>query len=148
MKISIAGKDGGEGLAGRLAAGVDALRRHPDAPEFLPMDYSALRLRDAGTEAEYLRRLLDLVRRRAELSTMPVPVPHGRGFLRTALARVRCFLWRLLRYQHDRMAFQQNIINTQITAALEFLRAEQTREIEELRGRVEELTRRIDNSHG
>ena len=43
------------------------------------------------------------------------------------------------------MAFQQNIINTQITAVLEFMRAEQSREIEELRERVGELTRRLDD---
>ena len=36
MKIIVAGQDRSQDMAGRLAAGVDALQRHPDAPEFLP----------------------------------------------------------------------------------------------------------------
>ncbi|MDA0323270.1 MAG: hypothetical protein O2923_11225 [Verrucomicrobia bacterium] len=137
MKIVVGGEDRSDVVGGMVTKGVERMRRHPDAPEFVHSTYSALALCEATTTSAYLHRLIDLIRKRSELSTIPARVPHGQGLVTTIKAQIRWLMWRVLRYQHDRMAFQQNVINTQMTSALEFLVEEQSREIAELRARLD-----------
>jgi len=137
MKIVVGGEDRSDVVGGMVAKGVDQLRRHPDAPEVSPSTHSALALRTATTTSAYLHCLIELIRKRAELRTIPARIPHGQGLVTTIKARIRWLMWRVLRYQHDRMAFQQNVINTQMTSALEFVVEEQSREIAELHARLD-----------
>lgn len=139
MKITVGGENRTDIVGGMVEKGVERIRRHPDAPDFVDEYYSALSLRDAEDTQDYLRRLVDLIRRRSEVSTIPARVPHGQGLVTTIKAGIRWFMWRVLRYQHDRMAFQQNVINTQMTSALEFLMEEQSKELAELRRRLDAI---------
>jgi hypothetical protein len=107
-------------------------------------ELSALSLRDAASEREFLDRFIDLTRRKHHADTFRIDVPRRPGMGGAALARVRQFLWKLLRYQHDRMAFQQNLINSQFAAAIEFQKDEARR----VEGRVAELEKRLGGSGG
>ena len=49
---------------------------------------------------------------------------------------LKTVLWKLLRYQHDRTAFQQNLINELAIDALEFQQDRLDRELTELQQRV------------
>ena len=62
--------------------------------------------------------------------------PGWKGRLMTWL---KTMMWRKLRYQHDRIAFQQNLINELNVQALERQNTVLTQEIEQLRRRVERL---------
>lgn len=148
MKILVGGEDRTDVVGEMVTKGVGRLHRHPDAPEFVHPDYSALTLRDAEDTSAYLHRLIDLIRKRSELSTIPARVSHGQGIVTTIKASIRWLMWRVLRYQHDRMAFQQNIVNTQMTSALEFLLEEQSRELSELRARIDALYDRSGGRDG
>lgn len=139
MNISVAGKDRSQDLGQKIDHAAEQLRKNPDAPEYLPLDYSALSLRDAADAADYLNRLIELIRRRSELNTIAFRIPRAHGPIRRVFSRVRAVLWRVLRYQHDHMAFQQNIINTQTASFLEFLFHDQRQEITRLRERIEQL---------
>ncbi len=54
----------------------------------------------------------------------------------------RC-LWKLLRYQHDRIVFRQNLINGLFTQALESELLLRRRETAELRARLAALEKQI-----
>jgi hypothetical protein len=143
MKITVAGQDRTAELGPRVDA---AAARARSAPLMIhpQRELSARSLLDAATEEEYLDRFVALVRRKHHADTFRIDVPRRRGAAGAALARVRLFLWKLLRYQHDRMAFQQNLINSQLAAALEFERDE----VRKLRSRVAELERRAGGGAG
>jgi len=104
-------------------------------------DPAALLLQ-ARNEAEYLSQLLSKLRTESGLRTTalnPSTRPGPLGRLQGALRR---FLWKLLRYQHDHMAFQQSAINTQTAAALEFLRTEYRRDLDRLAERLDALEKK------
>lgn len=128
MKIEIAGQD-------RTAEWKPALdtetARMAERGEcvFFPPEISALRLRGAKNEAEYLDALTDLVRRRHHIDTLGFRVPRRAGAAGAVMGKIRSFLWKLLRYQHDRMAYRQNLVNSHLMALLEM----QGREIAHLR---------------
>jgi hypothetical protein len=127
--IKIAGEDRTQDIL----PGTDT---HPPAT-----DPAALLLQ-ARNEAEYLSRLLSKLRTESGLHTSTLtpstrPSPLGR-----LQGTIRRFLWKLLRYQHDHMAFQQSAINTQTAAALEFLRAEYQHDLNRLSKRLAALEKR------
>lgn len=109
----------------------------PPAPEATPLP--ALSLGRTANQTEYLARLLTLLRThgavRTDIVTVPVP-PGWRGRLLKPLRRLQ---WRVLRYQHDRIAFQQNTIHHQIATALECMREEYRGDIARLEARIAEL---------
>jgi hypothetical protein len=142
MTILVAGQDRTRELEPRLTAAMT--RRESEAkPRFLSPEISALTLREAGSDAEYLSRLLNLIRYRDAVDTLAFEIPRKPGILWGAVARVRAFLWRALRYQHDRIAFRQNLINGLFTSALEFEILQRESDLRDLRARLEVLERRL-----
>jgi hypothetical protein len=101
---------------------------------FLPPSISALRLRDARDEREYVDILTELVRLRHHIDTLDFRPPRRPGLLGAIMGRLRMLLWRLLRYQHDRMAFRQNQVNSCLMALIEF----QGLELQRLRRHVQQ----------
>ena len=117
-----------------------AAQRRAAAPD--PVDdrvAGILALRQAGSESEFNARLIELLQQRAGLDTGPFPIPRKPGRAGRMVARAREALWKLLRYQHDRMAFQQSALNLQTAYALEFERDELLRKVRALEERVAAL---------
>lgn len=135
MKIIVNSQDRTPELESRIR---DAIRSREGGPK--PADISpeigALRLAEAKTEAEYQELLLRLIRYRDNVDTLPFDIPRRPGLLGGLMAGVRRFLWKLLRYQHDRVTSRQNLINSTLSAAIEF-------EHRLMRSRIEELQKRI-----
>ncbi len=134
MKISIAGKD----VAAAWRSDIEReTRRMADAGAciLLPTEISALRLRAARNEAEYTDLLADLVRRRQHIDTRGFKVQRRKGWIGLPLWALRVILWKLLRYQHDRMAFRQNEVNSNFMALMEAQAVEMAR----LRGELDRL---------
>lgn len=109
------------------------------APGQTPDANPAAVLLQARHEAEYLSALLAKLRTESGLrttgfnhATRPGPLGRLQGFTRR-------FLWKLLRHQHDHMAFQQNAVNAETAAALEYLRAEYRRDLDRLALRLDAL---------
>jgi len=147
MKISIAGQDRtrdlGQALhqqAEAMAHGVASRRLSP-----LPPEISALALAQAKSDAEYMDHLIRLIRYRDAVATLDFDIPRKPGLAGLVMTRFKAFLWKLLRYQHDRIAFRQNLINTQLTSALEFEFIQQQKETADLRRRVAELEKQGGN---
>lgn len=136
MRIIVAGKDRSAELGPALAEEAD--RRSQD-PRCLFLDWSvnALSLADARDEGDYLHRLTRLVRAKNHVDTRIFDIPRRPGRLGSALAGFKRLLWKVLRYQHDRVTFRQNLINSNLTALLEF----QQGEIKRLAARLAELER-------
>jgi hypothetical protein len=136
MKILVAGKDRTQALAPLLSE--DARRRGQD-PRCLFLDWSvnALSLADAPSGEAYLDKFLHLTRHKNHVDTRVFDIPRRPGPAGRLLAAFKRLLWKLLRYQHDRVTFRQNLINSNVTALLEFQRDE----IRRLAARVAELER-------
>jgi hypothetical protein len=141
VKIIVAGEDRSADLgravseSARGRAAVAPLRsRYPD--------HSALTLGQAESEEEYLRRFVRLLGVRHTVDTGAFRVPPARGVAGRQLARLRAVLWKLLRYQHDGIVFQQNVVNEAVTAALEFENDSLRTEVEALKQRVAVLENR------
>ena len=140
MKLIVAGKDRTSDLKGWLSSSPARAPLRP--PAFLSPQHSALALRNARSAAEYQDILLGLIRIRRGIATSDFDMPRKPGPAGWVMARVRAFLWKLLRYQHDRMAFQQNVLNELLLSALEFERDQRLRDSEALKRRVEGLENR------
>lgn len=139
-KVIIAGTDRTEEL--RRSFSPD-LERMSATGRFLslPAEVNALRLRDAHSASELSRRFVSLLRHRNHVDTMAFEIPRRPGMRGAVMKAVKGALWRLLRYQHDRVAFRQNLINSHVTSALEFQHELFEDELRRLRERVEELER-------
>ena len=137
MKIIIASKDRTADFASELKAAADVRVDDPlHTP--LPWTLNALSLRDAKNEQEFLERWSALIRRKSHVDLLRFHISRKPGFVGGLALRLREAFWRVLRYQHERVIERQNIVNSQLTAALEF----QLDEIRRLRARVDELERR------
>jgi hypothetical protein len=145
MKIIVAGKDQTEELGPAVRRQAEAMRRGDTnrRPAELPAVISALALRQTASESAYLNELLRLIRYREGVDTLPFHIPVRPGRLGRLLGRIKGLLWTLLRYQHDRIVFRQNLINSQLTSALEFESQARQREVADLARRVAELEKRI-----
>ena len=123
MKILVAGKDRTAELGPGLTA--DSERRGQD-PRCLFLDWSvnALSLSDARDESDYLDRLTRLVRYTNHVDPRVFDIPRRPGLVGSALAGFKKVLWKVLRYQHDRVTFRQNLINSNLIALVEFQREE------------------------
>jgi hypothetical protein len=100
-------------------------------------------LRDAPTEAEELDRWLSLLRAHGAVRTDAFDAPARPGFAGRLMRRFKRLAWGALRYQHDRVAVQQNAVNLQILLALEASRQELRRECQALRDRIAALETRL-----
>jgi hypothetical protein len=143
MRILVAGKDRTPELAPALSA--EAAEREKD-PRCLFLDWrvNALSLRDCKNERDFAARFLDLTRYKFHVDTRVFDIPRKPGFTGRVMAVFKAFLWKLLRYQHDRVAFRQNLINSNLTSALEFDRDVALKEIARLAARVAELEKRSE----
>lgn len=145
MRLEVAGRDRsgdlGRDIAGAAGTMV-AAKTEDELPALLEPGKSVLSLRSSKNEAEYLDRLTTLMLSRTGVGTFEFYVLRRPGLLGNAGAALKRILWKLLRYQHDRVAFQQNSINMQLTAAIEFMQAEYEQRIEALEKKVAELEKK------
>jgi hypothetical protein len=139
MKLHVAGRDRSEDLGHQVTGEARRLAARDDAPEFLDYPFSAVSLNSSGSGAEYLDRMLNLLTDKTGVSTEPFYIPRKPGPLGTLAAACKRLLWKVFRYQHDRVVFQQNMINLQLTAAIEFMHKEHSKETAALRERIAEL---------
>lgn len=141
MRVIVAGQDRTETLGAQIR---ESARRRAaaGAPRFLSPEHSALRLKAAHDQAEYLKVYNRLVGMRHGIHTEIFAIPHHPGRVGSMGARIKKLLWKLLRYQHDRMAGQQNLVNELVIAGLKFEREETCRAIARLEARVARLETR------
>ena len=147
MKLSVAGQDRTHDLGRELRRQAAVMERgeanHKPNPALVAPDI--MPLARAQSEAEYLDQLIGLIRCRNAVDTLDFAIPRKSGVVGLCMARLKAFLWKLLRYQHDRIAFQQNLINAQLTSALEFEVTQRQKETADLKRRVVELEKQSGN---
>jgi hypothetical protein len=141
MKLVVNGQDRAADLGAELAA---AARQRPAGPKpgQIPEAISALHLRSAASEADYFADFLRLLRYRDNVDTLPFEIPHKPGWAGRLTAKFKAVLWRLLRYQHDRITDRQNLINHLYSSALEFQQRQHAQEIRDLQSRISDLEQR------
>lgn len=141
MKISIAGQDRTRDLGQALRQQAEAMARGAASRKLspLPPEIGALALARAKSDAEYMDHLIRLIRCRDAVGPLDFDIPRKPGLAGLFMTRLKTFLWKLLRYQHERIAFRQNLINTQLTGALEFEFTQRRKETDDLKRRVAEL---------
>ncbi len=135
MKIIVANKDRTSDLGAEIQQSARA-RRRGRAPEIISREISALNLLKAGSEHDYMRELIRLLRYRDAFDTLDFDIPRKPGLIGLVSARLKMFLWKFMRFQSDRIAFRQNLINGMFTSALEFEMTIREQEIAELKRRT------------
>ena len=138
MKIWIAGEQD-PALEASIKAVASERTCDPGAPVRRDPESSAMILGQAVDEADYLDRLVRLAWIQPDISTGDFDIPRRPGFCGRWMAVFKGMLWKLLRYQHDRMAFQHNRVYSQHAALFEFERAEYLNKISNLEARIERL---------
>ena len=147
MKLSVAGQDRSHDLGRELRRQAAVMERgeanHKPkralvAPDIMP-------LARVQSEAEYLDQLIGLIRCRNAVDTLDFAIPRKSGVVGLFMTRLKARLWKLLRYQHDRIAFQQNLINAHLTSALEFEITQRQKETADFKRRVAELEKQGGN---
>jgi hypothetical protein len=131
MKLTLGSRD----VTAELGAEISVIARRRaegESPRFHDAGVTALGLRNAQNERQYSEMLLRLVRMRHGATTADFDIPRAPGPIGVILRPIRRFLWKLLRYQHDRMAFQQNLINEMLIHAFEFESARRDQEVASL----------------
>lgn len=118
-------------------------RKGRAAPPEISSEIGALVLHKAVSDADYLNHFIRLLRYRDAFDTYDFNIPRKPGLFGAMMARVKSILWRLLRYQHDRIAFRQNLINGLFTSAIEFEAAERQRKDNEFSDRLERLETKL-----
>lgn len=129
MRLFVCGRDHSVELGAHVTAEAGRL---PSAARAYGESDSALRLRDCRDPGEFLDTYLRLLRLRTAVRTDAFRVPRRPGVLGRLLGAGRLIAWRLLRYQHDRMFFQQNTVNTLLVEAVRELAEENRRLAAEL----------------
>ena len=144
MKLSIAGQDRTRDLGQALRQQAEAIECGAASRKLapLPSEISALALARAKSDAEYMDHLIRLISYRDAVATLDFDIPRKPGLAGLIMTRLKAFLWKLLRYQHDRIVFRQNLINTQLTSALEFEFTRWQKETADLKRRVAELEKK------
>ncbi len=131
MKITVAGQDRSSDLGQAMSAEAARLQAAGGIGALAP-DHTALRLKVADPRQDYLGKFIDLLRIRHGIRTTDYYIPRGPGLRGKVAVALKTFLWKLLRYQHDRITYQQNTVNELTINALEFQQA-----------RIAELERRL-----
>ncbi|MDO9542752.1 MAG: hypothetical protein Q7J98_10580, partial [Kiritimatiellia bacterium] len=106
------------------------------APLKISAEIGALALHKASSDADYLNHFVRLLRYRDAFDTYDFDIPRRPGPFGAIMAGIKNILWKLLRYQHDRIAFRQNLINGLFTNAVEFEMTERKRTDDELARRL------------
>lgn len=136
MELYVAGQDRSSDIGAELTR--QAARHQGALSPWSPRD-SALTLKESVTPIDYIDRTIRLMRLRCAVSTETFPVPGKPGPMGSILRKVKAVLWKLLRYQHDRMAFQQNAINELIIGSIEFQHTASKQAVASLEQRVAQL---------
>lgn len=147
MKILIAGQDRTQDLGAAIrnaAAGLKKLKGRA-APPRVSTEIGALALHQSTSDTEYYEHFIRLLRYRDAFDTCDFDIPRRRGLFGALMGGIKKFLWKLLRYQHDRIAFRQNLINSLFTNAFECEAVERKRGDGELQGRLEKLEAKLNN---
>lgn len=138
MNLIIAGEKRDDLLA-EISREASVLQEDSRRPVTVSSEIGASALTGLETENCYHEHFLRLLRYRDAVDTLDFGIPRKPGFIGWWLSRLKQVLWRLLRHQHDRLAFRQNLINGLFTEALENEHRLRMRETSELRQRLEEL---------
>jgi len=138
MRLIVAGKDQTAEIGAELTR---RAARHQGALSPWSAADSALALKDSRNMEDYLERYGKLMRFRYALCTDPFPIPGKPGFAGTLIKKLKTFLWKLLRYQHDRMSHQQNAINELVISAQDFQNSAIQQRLNTLEQRIQELER-------
>ena len=139
MRVHLANRDRTADIGRQVTDAAVEMAARKDAPEYLPLPHSAVLLASSENGSVYLDRLVSLLMAKTGASTSDFYIPRRPGFVGVVQARFKALLWRLLRYQHERIALQQNMINFQLAASIEFIREEQRRKIREIEDRIAAL---------
>ncbi len=137
VSVWVSGEDRTADL-GREIADAARARAQEVRPGFLSPQHSALQLKDAADTGEYQRIYNRLIGMRFGIDTAAAEWPSRRGLCGRIARAVQKALWKLLRHQHERMAYQQNLINELLVAGLEFQRDRFQAELDALKKRLEE----------
>ena len=143
--IACGGRDESADLGDQVRKEVDRMQALQRCA-FIPSHISALRLREAPCETAFDLTFADLLRYRQHVDTRASALearPGWRGFLSTTIRRV---LWRLMRFQHERLFFRQNLINSHVAALLEMQGRHQAEAMAEMSARLETLERKTAGS--
>ena len=144
MKLSVAGQDRTHDLGRELRQQAEVMKRgetnHKPKPALVAPDI--MPLARAQSEAEYLDQLIGLIRCRNAVDTLDFAIPRKSGVVGWFMTRLKALLWKLLRYQHDRIAFQQNLINALHGSALEYEIALRQKAVADLDQRLKRLESR------
>jgi hypothetical protein len=138
--IRLAGKDVTTEWLPRLAKSAEG--RDPALAEHARRQAPVAALGDAPGAAVELDRWLALLRAHGAVLTDDFAIPARPGATGRVMGRIKQALWKLLRYQHERVAVQQNAVNLQLVLALEAVLEEQRRENAALRERLDALEAR------
>jgi hypothetical protein len=146
MNITVAGSNRTQDVGADLRARAAAMGTGDDhhRPAQLPDSISALTLAQARSEGDYLVRLNSLIRLREAIDTHEFRLPRRPGLTGWIKAKTRATIWKVMQFHRERMAFRQNLINTQLTSALVYETQQRQREIESLRGRLADLEKRLE----
>jgi hypothetical protein len=138
MRLEVAGKDRSSDIgcelleeAGRRSASPLSVRVERELP--------ILDLKSAACVADYQDVHVDLLRARSCVDPSRFRTPVGRGPGGRLRHLLRRFFWKLLRYQYDWLAFEQNAINVQLAYELEFERDLRRKQIAALTDRIRRL---------
>lgn len=113
---------------------------------FIPAHISALRLRDAPCETVFDLNFADLLRYRQHVDTRASALDVHPGLRRLFSTVLHRALWRLMRFQHERLFFRQNLINSHVAALLEMQARHQADAMADVSARLETLERKVAGS--
>ncbi len=136
--IWIAGQEASDELRAEFHRKQEAMRAS-GLFYFGPREASALRMASAGDDSEWLALWMQILPQRAGIALDGFTIAAQPGFRGRVLQRVRSLLWRVFRYQHERVAYRQNLVNAHMVTAIRFHYLQMVNECAELRGRIEQL---------
>jgi len=147
MNVDVNGKAMDQAEIERLRARAAELHARPELQP-RPGQLDETLLGDVSDVEAFDRAFLARLRDRTSVDTASFPIPRKPGLIGRCSGLLRSFLWKLLRYQHDRMAGRQNRINALIVGALENETTALRAEIAGLKARIDRLEQRGEGRPG
>jgi len=150
VRLLINGRDRSEDVGKQL---IETARQRPDCglSKQIAEEMDVLALKSTGKMTAYLDRHVELLRSRNCVDTTHFVFPVSRpewfgasdaarpGVVGHVMYLLKRFLWKVLRYQHDWMAFHQNSINVQLAYELEFEKEAREKDVKALEERLNRL---------
>lgn len=138
LNVTVAGKDRAADLGRSLAEEAARLKANGSIGSLAP-EHTALRLKRSMDLDDYVYHFIELLRMRHGVRTADYYIPRGPGLRGKVAVAVKGFLWKLLRYQHDRITLQQNLVNELEINVVEFQRDRLNQELADLKRRLAAL---------